>query len=246
MVYSVNQLAKMAGISVRTLHYYDQIGLLRPERRSAGGYRQYGEEEAVRLQQILFFRELDFSLDEIKKILSRPDFDVLEALQSQRGLLTRKAERISRLLETLDRTISKLKGETEMSIREYYEGFSDEQVERYREEVRRRWGEEALNESESRVTRMGKKKFADLQAEGGGIFQAICDNMDKGPESPEVQALVARWRQWLENFYHYSDEAVLGLGRTYSQDPEFAKFFEKYHKDLAGFLTRAIEYYCSH
>ena len=83
-----------------------------------------------------------------------------------------------------------------------------------------------------------------LQAEGGAIFKAIADNMAKGHDSKEVQALVAKWRQWLENFAHYSDEAVLGLGQFYSQHPDFAKFYEKIHKDLAPFLTKAIEHYC--
>ncbi len=132
-----------------------------------------------------------------------------------------------------------------MQIREYYQGFSDEQIEKYRQEVRQRWGNDVLGASEARVTGMGKDRFTALQAEGGSIFEAISDNMPKGFSSAEVQEQVAKWRQWLENFAAYSDEAVLGLGQTYSQHPEFAKFFEKYHKDLPGFLTKAIEYYCT-
>lgn len=246
MVYTVKKLAELAGISVRTLHYYDDVGLLKPKFRSANGYRQYGEEAVVRLQQIMFFRELDFSLDEIGKIISQPDFDVLEALQSHKVLLSKRAERINELLTTVDKTIKKLKGETSMEIGEYYQGFSEEQIEKYREEVRQRWGEKTLKDSEERVMKMGKEQFATLQAEGGKIFQAISDNMSKGYDSKVVQAQVAKWRQWLENFHHYSDDAVLGLGQGYSQHPEFVKFFEKYHKDLPSFLTKAIEYYCTH
>ena len=245
MIYTVKKLAELAGVSVRTLHYYDELGLLKPKSRSANGYRYYDEEAVVRLQQIMFFRELDFSLDEIRNIISQPDFNVLEALQSHRILLTKKAERINELLATVDKTIRNLKGETEMQIKEYYQGFSDEQIEKYRQEVRERWGDDTLKTSEARVIGMGKEKFAALQAEGGSIFKAISDNMFRGFGSAEVQELVARWRQWLENFATYSDEAVLGLGQAYSQHPEFAKFFRKYHKDLPEFLTKAIEYYCT-
>ena len=245
MTYSVKRLADLAGVSVRTLHYYDEVGLLRPQSRTAGGYRQYDEEAAVRLQQVMFFRELGFGLDEIRKIMSRPGFDVLEALQSHRVLLTRKAERIRELLATVDRTIDDLKGKRKMEIKEYYQGFSDEQIEKYRQEVRERWGEDTLKTSEARVIAMGKEKFAALQAEGGAIFQTIADNMPKGYDSSGVQELVDRWRKWLENFAHYSDEAVLGLGQAYSQHPDFAKFFRKVHPDLPEFLTRAIEHYCA-
>jgi MerR family transcriptional regulator, thiopeptide resistance regulator len=245
MIYTVKQLAGLAGISVRTLHYYDDIGLLKPEYRSPNGYRQYGEDAIARLQQIMFFRDLDFSLDEIGKMLSQPGFDALEALKSHKVLLSKRADRIHELQATVDRTIKNLKGEGSMEIKEYYQGFSEDQIEKYRDEVRRKWGEKTLKDSEERVKKMGKEKFSTLQAEGGKIFQIISDNMAKGFGSGLVQAQVAKWREWLENFHHYADEAVLGLGQVYSQDPRFAKFFGKYNKDLPAFLTQAIEYYCA-
>ena len=133
-----------------------------------------------------------------------------------------------------------------MEIKEYYQGFSDEQIEKYREEVKQRWGEKTLKDSEARVMKMGKEKFAEVQAESDRIFRTIAENMGKGYDSKIVQAEVAKWRQWLENFHHYPDEAVLGLGRAYSQNPEFAKTFKKYHKDLPAFMTKAIDYYCAH
>jgi MerR family transcriptional regulator, thiopeptide resistance regulator len=243
-VYTIKKLAVLAGVSVRTLHYYDEVGLLKPEFRSANGYRHYGGDAVIRLQQIMFFRELDFSLEEIKKIISRPDFNVLEALEQHRVLLQKRAERLGALLGTVDRTVKKLKGEKEMPIKDYYKGFSDAQVEKYRREVRERWGEKALEESEARVMKMGQEKFAALQVEGGKIFQSIADNMDRGYDSPAVQAQVKKWRAWLENFHHYSDDAVLGLGRAYSQHPDFAAFYRKINKDLPEFFTKSIEYYC--
>ena len=245
MFYKVKQMSDLAGISVRTLHYYDEIGLLIPESRSATGYRLYNENDLLRLQQIMFYRELGVRLADIKQIITRPDFNLIEALQSHRALLANNAERTRRLIETIDKTIMQIKGEKQMDIKEYYEGFSDEQIEKYRQEVRQRWGEETLRESEERVFKMGKEKFAALQAEGGNIFLAIRDNMSKGYDSSTVQALVAKWRQWLESFHHYSEEAALGLGRAYSDNPDFAKFYRKFHPDMPQFFTRAIEQYFS-
>ena len=243
MDYTVRQLARLAGISVRTLHYYDQIGLLKPGARHANGYRLYGEESLLPLQQILFFRELGFSLEEIRDIMSRPDYDVLGALRGHRYLLLKKAERINELLATVDRTIHYLQGEGNMDIKEYYQAFTDEQMEGYRKEVRERWGDDTLKSSEERVLNMGKDGFAAIQAEGGTIFQAIADNMRKGPDSPEVQEQVAKWREWLGHFHTYSDEAVLGLGQMYSQDPRFDEFFSKYGDGFPAFQTKAIERY---
>jgi MerR family transcriptional regulator, thiopeptide resistance regulator len=192
MVYTVKKLADLAGVSVRTLHYYDELGLLRPQSRSTGGYRYYGGAEVVRLQQIMFFRELGFSLEEIQRIVSRPDFDVLAALESHRALLRKKKDRLTELLATVEKTLKNLKGEVRMSIKEYYEGFSNEQIEKYRQEVRQRWGEKTLKDSEERVIKMGKARFAELQAEGGKIFQSITDNMAAGVDSPEVQKQVTQ------------------------------------------------------
>ena len=243
MAYTVKKLAELAGVSVRTLHYYDRIGLLKPASFTAGGYRQYGEAEVLKLQQIMFFKELGFVLAEIKSIVTSPDFDLLGALQGHRRLLAGKLQRTRQLMNTVDRTIQKLKGEREMEIREYYEGFSDEKIERYRNEVKERWGAKTLEESEARVLEMDREKFSGLQEEGSIIFQAIARNMDKGPGSQEVQTLVEQWRQWLEQFHHYSDEAVLGLGQMYSLHSEFTAFFEKIHPGLPGFLNHAIEYH---
>jgi len=244
MVYTVNQLAKLAGVSVRTLHYYNDIGLLNPEFRGPNGYRQYGEKTAVRLQQIMFFRELDFSLDEIRRILEQPDFDVLEALVAHKILLAKKEERIRTLLKTVDKTISKLKGETSMEIKDYYQGFSDEQIEKYRSEVRRRWGDKTLRESEERVTKMGKEGFKVLQAEFSQIFEMVNNNMSKGIESEVIQEQVARWQRWLENFSHYPNEALVGLSGEYDQNPEFKKNFTAWNKEITGFFAQAVEYYC--
>lgn len=246
MAYTVRQLAKVAGVSVRTLHYYDQIGLLKPSCIRQNGYREYGEDAVILLQQILFFRELGFRLEDIRSIVASPGFDVREALESHRALLEKKAERLAELIGTVDRTIRRLEGGTEMQIKDYYRGFSDEQIEEYRKEVRQRWGEETLRKSEARVTEMGKDGFAAHQAKGDVIFKTMAGLMNQGPDNPQVQEQVAAWREWLEAFSSYSDEAVLGLGRMYSEDSRFAAFFAKYDSQLPAFMTQAIEYFCAH
>jgi hypothetical protein len=133
-----------------------------------------------------------------------------------------------------------------MKIYEYYEGFSDEEIAKYREEVRSLWGSRVLEESEKKVIDLGKERFIELQAEGGKIFKAIMENISEGYDSKCVQDLIIEWRNWLENFHHYSDEDVVELGRTYSQHPDFIKFFQKYSDDLPVFLTRAIEHHYMH
>jgi hypothetical protein len=123
--------------------------------------------------------------------------------------------------------------------------ISDEQIEKYRQEVRERWGEDTLKESEDRIIGMGKEGFVKVQAEGASIFETIANNIPKGFDSNEVQGQIVKWRKWLDNFSTYSDEAILGLGQAYSQDPRFTKVFSDINEDLPEFLTKAIEYYCS-
>jgi DNA-binding transcriptional MerR regulator len=241
--FATGELARLSGVSARTLQFYDKIGLLKPESYSESGYRRYDEAAALRLQQILFFRELGFELAEIRSVMDKPDFNLLSALLSHRQLLEEKAGRLGELLETVDRTISKLKGEKDMDIKEYYVGFNDIEVDAMRKEAREKYGEKTVADSEAKVMAMGKARFDAVQAEFGEIYHNIVAGMEKGPESPEVQKQVARWRELMENFHHYTDEMILGLGRMYSEDERFAAFYLKFHPDMPAFMTKAIEYY---
>ena len=132
-----------------------------------------------------------------------------------------------------------------MNIKDFYNGFSDNQIEKYRQGVRERWGEDTLKESEDRIIGMGKEGFSKVQAEGTSIFETIAIYIPEGFNSNEVQEQIVKWRKWLDNFSTYSDEAILELGRAYSQDPRFTKVFSDINKDLPEFLTKAIEYYCA-
>src|SRR5512146_940272 len=134
-MFTVKQRSKIAGITPRALHYYDEIGLLKPSRVGENGYRYYGEESLLRLQQILFYRELGIPLEDVKKIMGRRDFDVLGALHSHKDALQKQVARLNRLIHTVDNTINHLKGNTTMSNKAYFEGFSDEQQAEYEKEA---------------------------------------------------------------------------------------------------------------
>lgn len=240
-MYTVNQLSKLASISVRTLHYYDEIGLLKPAQTLENGYRQYGEEELLKLQQILFFRELDFSLEEIQRILASPNFNRLEALRDQRNLIELKKKRLNRLIATIDKTIQKLNNEITMNDQDLYGGLSDEQQKKYAEEAKQRWGHtDAYKESMKRYAKMSKDDLKKIQEEGHKLMLEIVANMDKGATSPEVQKLIARHYDGLRTWYEPNLEMYRGLANMYVDDSRFAAFYEKYAPGLAVFMRDAM------
>jgi DNA-binding transcriptional MerR regulator len=245
MLYTVKQLSDMGGVSVRTLHYYDEIGLLKPGSYGDNGYRYYGDTELLKLQQILFFRELDFSLNDIGNIFDRPNFDLQEALHQHRELLLEKANKLQTLIETVDRTILMLKGEIKMEVEELYEGFEKPQIEKYRKEARELYGETVVEESERKSQKYSKAEWQNIMAEGTTVLTAIRDNMPSGFDSPEVQAQVKKLHQWVNHFYNCTLEIFEGLGHMYNENPDFVKMYQtKYHPEMPGFLFQAIEYYC--
>jgi len=245
--YSVRQLADLAGVSVRTLHYYDQIGLLEPSRRSPAGYRVYERADLLRLQQILFYRELAIPLSQIQTILDRPGFDPLEALENHQRMLQQRRERLERLIETVDKTIQQLM-EEDMTLtdEELYEGFTEEQRERYPREARQLYGEELVEESEQRVRRMSKEQWKALKDEGEAVNRELARLMERPPEDPQVQASIARHYAMIENFYPVSAEMYRGLGQLYVENPEFRAYYDKYRPGLAGFMQAAMAYYSQH
>jgi DNA-binding transcriptional MerR regulator len=241
--YTVRQLAEIAGVSVRTLHHYDAIGLLSPPRDPANGYRRYDQASLLRLQQILFLRELGMSLDEIRAVLDRPDFDLLHALEQHRRALRERQARLERLMQTVERTIQHLRGEREMSNEELFAGFSEEQQAAYEEEAAQRWGEENVRASNQRWREYSDEKKRAILEEGGAIYRELIDAMPEGPASPRVQELVRRWHENLRNFYEPTPEILLGLGDLYNEDPQFNATFVKMHPDLAPFMREAIKHY---
>ncbi len=246
MRYTVKELADMSGVSVRALHHYDAIGLVGAAARSASGYRLYGEEELLRLQQVLFYRELGLSLAEIGRILDDPGFDALSALEGHRRLLAERAARIARLVETVDRTIGRIKGETMLSDEDLYAGFAKGEVESIKAEAEERWGDtEAFAESRRRLAKMTKEEWAGVLAEGEAIDRAAAEAMARGeaPASAAVRAIMARKYEHLRRFYEPSVELFAGLGAMYSADPRFRARYEALAPGLADYLEEAMEAY---
>ena len=242
-MFTVKQLSKMAGVTPRTLHHYDDIGLLKPSHVGDNGYRYYGEEALLKLQQILFYRELEFPLEDIKHIMGRRDFDVLSALETHKESLSRQMERTKRLLVTVDNTINHLKGEKTMSQSDLFEGFSEEEQEKYAQEAEKLYDPETVRESNRKWKAYSAGKKEAILAEGKQIYQDMIAAMPKGASSAEVQAIVERWRKHMDYFWTPNLEQLLALASGYNDDPKFKANFDKMHPQLAAFMFEAVTVY---
>jgi DNA-binding transcriptional MerR regulator len=245
-VYTVRQLAELAGISTRTLHYYDEIGLLKPTWVGENGYRYYGEDAVLRLQQILFFREMDLKLARIRQIMDSPSFDLVAALRAHRDALQDRISRLQNLIATVDNTIMHLVGEVEMSQKGFFAGFDEEQQKKWTQEAIELYGEENVRPSVRRWESYTPEQKQRIQEEGNAIYRELAERIGEGPESEAVQALIARWHEHLRYFYEPSVERLRGLGQLYNGSPDFRATFEKFHPDLPAFLEQAITHYCDH
>jgi MerR family transcriptional regulator, thiopeptide resistance regulator len=243
MAYTVKQLARLAGVSVRTLHYYDEIGLLTPPVIGANGYRYYDEPSVLRLQSILFYRELDFPLAAIKAVLDRPDFDALLALLEQRTALEARVGRMHRLIATIDQTIRHLKGETTMSTKQLFAGLTPEEEKRYTDEAAQRWGEQGVRASVTKYNAYSAEKKKQIGEEGEAIYRDLIAAMPQGKAAPAVQACIERWRQHLGYFWTPNDDQCLALATGYRDDPAFRKTYDAIHPELASFMRDAVEVY---
>lgn len=244
MSYTIQQLATLAGVTTRTLHHYDEIGLLKPTRQKTNGYRQYEEKELLRLQQILFFRELDFSLPEIIKILNSPSFDMKKALEDQRNLIELKKKRLGKLITTIDKTINKLTNKKNMTDKQLYSDFNTDEQDQYAEEAKQKWGHtDAYKQSRERVAKMSKEDMANLKKAGEDLAKKIAEVMPKGAESKEAQELIALHYNGLRTFYEPSVEIYRGLAEMYVADPRFTAYYERFGNGLAQFMHDAMLHY---
>ena len=246
--YTVNKLAKLAGVSVRTLHHYDQIGLLQPNRNEDNGYRLYGSAELSRLQQIMFFKELEFSLEQIKDIIDAPNYDPIAALEEQKKILLAKRTRLNRLIKTIDQMITSAKGgEHKMDDKEIFESFSMEQMEQYQEEAKERWGNtDAYKQSQERTKHWTKADYKRIGEEGVKFTKSLADIFKAGANisDPAVQTWVEKHHAGIETFYDCPLEMYRNLGQMYVDDPRFTKYYDKHAEGLAVFVRDAITYYC--
>jgi DNA-binding transcriptional MerR regulator len=241
MTYTIQQLAALAGVSVRTLHHYDQIGLLHPSRNEKNGYRVYEHRDLLFLQQILFYRELDFSLEEIGKLLHDPRFDLTTALRDQRHMLELKKKRLTRLIATITKTLQ----HTSMTDENLYSPFSTEELEIFQAEAKERWGNtDAYQQSQERYAKMSAADKQRVGEEGVKLLRQIAAHMSEAPAAPEVQALIAQHYHGLRAWYEPNIEMYRGLGAMYAADPRFAKFFDGIQPGLADYMAQAIAVFC--
>ncbi len=247
MEYTVKRLASLAGVSARTLRYYDQIGLLTPARVNSSGYRIYGRAEVDRLQQILFYRELGVNLDRIREIVTQPGFDNSGALQEHREQLLAERARLDLLIGNVEKTIAHLEGGPMMSDKEKFAGFKQKLIEdneqKFGKEVRERWGEKAAADSNRVLLNMSEEQHAELQQLSETMMQTLKAAHAAGDPAGELaQQAADLHRKWLSSMWQggYSKEAHAGLAQMYVDDERFTAYYDKEQPGLARFLREAI------
>lgn len=234
----VKKVADLVGISVRTLHHYDEIGLLIPEEITDAGYRVYSDENLGSLQQILFFKELGFPLKKIKEIIDSPSFDRQEALEMQHKMLLEKKSRLNKMIGTIEKTIQHSKGEIQMSKQEKFEGF-DFSHNPYEQEAREKWGDKAVDEANKKaksMTALDQEKFNE-------VFRKLAAIRNLAPDSNEAQKEIKVWYQYVNKMGNYSLEAFKGLGQMYVDDERFTKNIDEFGEGLAAFMLDAMAFY---
>lgn len=241
----IKEAAKLTGVTVRTLQYYDRIALLKPSRVTEAGYRIYEKKDLEKLQQILFLRELDFSLGEIKEILENPEFDRQEMLTKQKDLLEKKRQRLDGIIDLITKT---LEGDESMSFSEFDYKEIEEAKKKYASEVKERWGNtSAYEESKEKTSGYDKEKWVSVKNEMDAIMKQFADNIGESPDSKEVQQLVEDWKACItRNHYTCTDEILAGLGQMYVADERFRKNMDTHGEGTAKLMSDAIAYYVEH
>lgn len=246
MEYSIQRLSNLAGISTRTLRYYNEIGLLNPSRISSSGYRIYGEIEVKKLQQILFYKELGVSLHEIKDIINNPKFNIAEALESHHEKLMEERQRLDLLIKNVEKTIANTKGEIEMADKEKFNGFKKDLIEKnekkYGKEVRDKYGDDTVNKSNKKFANISKEDFDKFNLLAEEINTKLLDAMDTNDASSELSQEVAKLhKEWLcFTWPKYSKEAHAGLAEMYVADERFTAYYDKLRPGATKFLRDVI------
>lgn len=250
--YSVHELAQLSGVSVRTLHHYDAIGLLSPK-RSGNNYRMYGSAEVNRLHQILLYREVGMGLASIKSALDDESFNAADALEDHLRRLIEQRERTDRLIAGVEKTLASMKGISTMTDKEKFEGFKQKLVEgnekKYGAEVRAAYGDEAVDASNAKVMGMSEERYQETQDLEAQMKEALLAGMKVGdPAGADAQRAADLHRQWLCAFWkdgQYSKEAHRGLAEMYVADERFTQYYEDAAPGAAVFLRDAIAVYCA-
>lgn len=249
MEYTVQKLAIMAGISSRTLRYYDEIGILKPARINSSGYRIYGQTEVDKLQQILFYRELEVSLESIKDIVSSPSYNAINALKNHRDKLLTKREQLEVLIANIDKTIEASEGRIKMTDNEKFEGFKqkiiDENEKKYGEEIRAKYGEDTVNQSNKKIIGLTEEQYSEFEKISVSLNESLKAAMKSGNPGGELaQKTADMHRQWLSySWSSYSKEAHAGLAQMYVDDERFKAYYDKIQPGAAEFLRDSILIY---
>lgn len=249
MEYSIQKLARIAGVSTRTLRYYDQIGLLKPVRINSSGYRIYGQLEVDKLQHILFYRELGMELEKIKEIINSPTFDSINALKEHREKLLKKREQLDILLTNVDKTITSKERMIEMADKEKFQGFKqkliDENENKYGKETREKYGDDAVDKSNAKLKGMTQEEYARVEWLAAEIKSALSEAYKIGDPSGELaQKACDLHRQWLCFYWDgYTKEAHAGLGQMYVDDERFRAYYDTEQPGTAEFFRDAILVY---
>ena len=237
----INEVAKLTGVSARTLQYYDEIGLLIPEKLN-NGYRDYSDENLDKLQKILFYRFLKFKLNDIKELLDG-DIDSLKILEQQRELILKEKEKFEAILHNIEKTIKTYKGEQKMTIEEKFNGFKKEDLNKYEDQAIEKYGKGTIEESKKRQS--GKE---DIVAEKfNSVFRSMAEyrknNIDI--EEKEVQSKVEELYNYMNKYaFDCSVEVFSYIGKGYSQNPEFKNNIDKFGEGVAEYTSKAINAYC--
>lgn len=249
MEYTVQKMAKMAGVSARTLRYYDEIGILKPARINSSGYRIYGQQEVDRLQQILFYRELGLSLESIKDIVTAPSFDSINALREHREKLLEKREQLDLLIANVEKTIAFAEGRITMTDEEKFEGFKrkmiDDNEEKYGIEIRAKYGDEQVDRSNQKIKGMTKEQYAEVEKLSADVMATLKEAFATGdPTGKLAQKAADLHRQWLSFFWDsYTKEAHAGVAQMYVDDERFTAYYDKEQPGTAAFLRDAVLIY---
>lgn len=249
MEYTVQKLGRMAGISTRTLRYYDEIGILKPARINSSGYRIYGQKEVDRLQQILFYRELGVELDSIKKIVTAPSFDGAKALREHHFRLLAKKEQLDKLIQNVEKTIALTEGRIEMTDSEKFEGFKqkliDENEEKYGKEIREKYGNETIEKSNTYFKNMSKDDYDRMNSLSEQVLETLAEAVKTGdPAGPLGQKVADLHKQWISLCWgQYNKEAHANLAQMYVDDERFTAYYDKNQPGSAAFLRDAVKIY---
>jgi len=249
MEYTVQKLGRMAGISSRTLRYYDEIGILKPARINSSGYRIYGPSEVNRLQQILFYKELGVELERIKQILNSPSFDSVAALKEHREKLLEKRRQLDLLIANVEKTIAASEGRIIMSDMEKFQGFKkrllEENEKKYGKEIRKKYGEEQVAKSNEKFMNMTQEQYEEVQKLSEDVIATLKEAFATGDPAGELaQKAADLHRQWLCNYWDtYTKEAHAGLAQMYVDDERFTAYYDKEQPGLAKFLRDAVFIY---